>query len=179
ALDFQQQCQSLFNSAEMLHQPYDPQTTVSQFPAGVLSLNGLGNYYEVERQAERLFSMPADRINEITLNQHLTPGSLWVVPGVRESFLKLESALSPENQKTWELAARTPYQHSYLINMLYRCTAADTDDEIAAVLKKLDSMNSNASVGELTSVLMYRGHSFAGLEWSDRFRPELLSAAEE
>jgi hypothetical protein len=28
-------------------------------------------------------------------------------------------------------------------------------------------------------VLMYRGHSFAGLEWGDRFQPELLKAGEE
>jgi hypothetical protein len=28
-------------------------------------------------------------------------------------------------------------------------------------------------------VTMYRGHSFAGLEWADRFQPELLKAAEE
>jgi hypothetical protein len=179
ALDFQSRCQTLFNNAELLHQSYDPQTTVSQFPAGVLSLNGLGNYYEVERQAERLFSMPIDRVSEITLNEHLTPASMWVVPGVRDAFLKLEAVLSPENQKTWEQAAQTPYQHSYLINMLYRCTQANTTDEVAETLKKLDARLPHATVGELTSVLMYRGHSFAGLEWSDRFRPELMAAADE
>ena len=88
ALEFQDRCESLFSSAEALHATYDPQTTVSQFPAGVLSLNGIGNYYEVERQAERLFSMPKDRVDEITLNQHLTrPGSLWVgAPACGKTF---------------------------------------------------------------------------------------------
>src|SRR6185369_10027618 len=54
ALEFQDRCQTLFAAAELLNKPYDPQATVSQFPAGVLSLNGMSNYYEVERQAERL-----------------------------------------------------------------------------------------------------------------------------
>src|SRR2546423_4619507 len=124
-------------------------------------------------------AVAAKRAHELAMNEHLAPGSLWVVPGVRDCFLQLESVLSPENQKTWELAARTPYHHSYLINMLYRSTSAETADEMCGVLKKLDSMNPHASVGELTSVLMYRGHSFAGLEWADRFQPELRNAAEE
>ncbi|HEX3357398.1 MAG TPA: hypothetical protein VHS31_10545, partial [Tepidisphaeraceae bacterium] len=179
ALEFQNRCQSLFASAEALHLKYEPQTTVSQFPAGVLSLNGLSNYYEVERQAERLFSMPPERFDEITVNQHLTPTSLWVSPNVRECFLKLEAVLSPENRATWDLAARSPYHHSYLINMLYRAWAADTANEFCAALKKFDALNPHATVGELLGVLMYRGHSFAGLEWADRFQPQLLGAADE
>ena len=55
--------------------------------------------------------------------------------------------------------------------MLYRCTQANTTDDLAETLKKLDARLPHATVGELISVLMYRGHSFAGLEWSDRFRP--------
>jgi hypothetical protein len=179
ALDFQDRCQSLFASAEALHLKYDPQTTVSQFPAGVLSLNGASNYYEIERQAERLFSMPPDRFDEITLNQHLTATSQWVSPNVRECFLKLEAVLSPENRATWDLAARSPFQHSYLVNMLYRAWAADTANDFVAVLKKFDSLNPHATMGELLGVLMYRGHSFAGLEWADRFQPQLLGAADE
>ena len=89
ALEFQRQCEGLFDEAEALHRPYDPSATISQFPAGVLSLNGKGNYYEVERQAERLFSMPADRIAEIAIDKHLTPGSLWVSPVNRECFLRI------------------------------------------------------------------------------------------
>ena len=179
ALEFQQRCETLFRASTDLHEKYDPNGTLSQFPAGVLGLNGKGNYYEVEHQAERLFSIPADRTAEISTDEHLTPGSLWVSPAVRESFVNLEAVLSPENRKTWELAARTPYEHSYLINMLFRADHVDADDDLSAVLKKFDAMNPHAKVGELLSVLMYRGHSFAGLEWGDRFRPELLKAAEQ
>src|SRR2546423_15335863 len=98
-------------NAQDMKRPYDPQTTVSQFPAGVLSLNGWGHYYEVERQAERLFSMPPDRLEEIASNGHLTPGSLWVTPGVRACFLKLQGSLRPDNAKVFEQAARAAYEH--------------------------------------------------------------------
>jgi hypothetical protein len=179
ALEFQNRCETLFAAAEQLNRPYDPQATVSQFPAGVLSLNGMSNYYEVERQGERLFTMPADRIDEITLNEHLTPGSMWVVPGARKTFLEIESVLSSDNKKTWEEAARTPYQHSYLINMLYRSASAGTEDEMCAALRKFDALTPHATMGELLGMLMYRGHSFAGLEWDDRFQPQLVQAADD
>jgi len=179
ALEFQLRCHTLFVASDALRQPYDPQSTISQFPAGVLSLNGISNYYEVERQAERIFSMPADRLEELSDNANLTPASLWILPGSREAFVKMQSALGPANQKAWELAARTPYQHSYLINMLFRSTHANTADDMLIALKKFDSINPNASVGELMGALMYRGHSFAGLEWDDRFQTELINASEE
>jgi hypothetical protein len=177
ALDFQARCQTLFESAEKEHSEYKPDSTMSQFPAGVLGLNGKGNLYEVERQAERLFSMPADRLIEIAENKHLTPNSVWLPPGAREAFLQLRSVLSPENQTTWDLAARTPYQHSYLVNLLFRARTAELVDDLAEVLKKFDARNPHATVNELMSVMMYRGHSFAGIEWGDRFQPQLMEAA--
>src|SRR5206468_11215019 len=102
-----------------------------------------------------------------------------VFPGVRECYLKLESVLSSENRTTWEQAGRTPYEHSYLNCMLFRAWRADAAEYLCIVLKKFDAAHPHASVGELMSVLMYRGHSFGGLEWADRFQPELLQAAEE
>ena len=96
-------------------------------PAGILCVNGEENYYEVERQAERLFSMPPDRVDELLNNQHLTPGSLWVLPRLRSCFLKVQDALSPQNRRTWEEAAHTPYQHAYLMNMLFRTAKRGRD----------------------------------------------------
>ena len=150
---------------------------MSQFPAGVLGLNGKGNYYEVERQAERLFSMPADRFVEIAENKHLTPNSVWMPPARARALLQLRSVLSADNQKTWDLAARTPYQHGYLVNLLFRARTAELVDDLAAVLKKFDARNPHATVNELMGVMMYRGHSFAGIEWGDRFQPQLTEAA--
>lgn len=179
ALDFQAKCESLFKSAEQMHRDYIPVSTLSQFPAGVLGLNGRGNYYEVERQAERLYSMPADRFVEILENKNLSPASVWLPPASRATFLKLRNVLSPANQATWDLAARTPYEHGYLTNILFRARTAELVDKLAMALKKFDARNPNASVGELMNVMMYCGHSFAGIEWGDRYQPQLTQAAEQ
>jgi hypothetical protein len=177
ALNFQARCESLFVAAEHEHLDYKPETTMSQFPAGLLGLNGKGNYYEVERQAEQLFSVPAERLLAIEENKPVTPNVLWVPPTSREVFLRLRSALSANNQNTWDLAARTPYQHGYLVNILFRARTAKLVDDLTAVLKTLDARNPHANINELMGVLMYRGHSFAGLEWGDRFQPQLTAAA--
>jgi hypothetical protein len=178
ALEFQKQCETLFTSADSMSLPYDPQSTTSHFPAGVLSLHGIGNYYEVEHQAERLFSMPKDRLDELALNKHFTPGSVWVTPGVRDTYLEYEGALSADNKRTWELAARKPYEHSFMINMLFRAgELGDMAEEERVALVKFDATHPHATEQELLGNLMYRGHSFAGLEWSDRYQPQLVDAA--
>jgi hypothetical protein len=178
ALDFQARCESLFAASKKEHLSYTPEL-MTQFPAGVLGLNGKGNYYEVERQAERLFSMPGDRLFALQDHKDLTPNDQWVPPANRELFVQLRSALSPDNRKTWDEAARTPYQHSYLINLLFRARTAELVDDLTAVLKKFDERNPHATVNELMGVMMYRGHSFAGIEWGDRFQPQLTQAAAE
>ncbi len=139
ALDFQAQCESLFVAAEREGLDYKPESTMSQFPAGVLGLNGKGNFYEVERQAEQLFSMPADRLFAIEQSKQLRPSALWVPPTAREMFLQLRSVLSADSQITWDLAARTPYQHGYLVNLLFRARTAELVDDLATVLKKFDA----------------------------------------
>jgi hypothetical protein len=177
ALDFQAQCEAVFASAELQHAKYDPEMTLSQFPAGMLGLNGKSDYYEVERQAERMFSMPPDRLAEPEHHKHLTPSAVWVAPESRDAFLQLRSVLSPDNQKTWDLAAQTPYEHGYLEDILFRARTAELVDNLQAVLQTFDARNPRASVDELMGVMMYRGHSFAGIEWGDRFRPQLTEAA--
>jgi hypothetical protein len=167
----------LFDLVDAQHASYDPQSTVSCLPAGILCFNGKENYYEIERQAERLFSVPPDCVSELEHSEYLTPGSLWVLPGLRRCFLQVQDALSAENRRTWEEAAQTPYEHAYLMNMLFRTIRADTADELCGALKKFDAIHPHASVQELMGALMYRGHSFAGLGWDDRYQPQLLAAA--
>jgi hypothetical protein len=177
ALDFQAQCESLFTSAESQAGKYEPEATFSQFPVGVLGLNGKGNTYEVERQAERLFSMPVERLAALERHEQSAPSSLWMPPGARDAFSQLRSVLSPDNQRTWDLAAQTPYEHGYLLNMLFRARRAELLDNLQQVLKTFDARNPHANLDELMGVLMYRGHSFAGIEWGDRFQPQLVEAA--
>ena len=50
-------------------------------------------------------------------------------------------------------------------------------DQLAVVLGRFNNLNPRASLSDLMGVLMYRGHSFAGLEWSDRFLPDLMDPA--
>jgi len=179
ALDFQARCKDLFDHVTAEEKDYQSTGIVSRLPAGMLGYNGFGNYYEIEREGERMFSMPPDRVAEIATDEHLSAGSVWVSPGVRQCFLKLQSALGEENQRTWDQAARTPFEHSFLLNILYRVSQSDSAEQEATVLRAFDALHPHASVTELMSVLMYRGHSFAGLEWSDRFQPALMQAAGE
>jgi hypothetical protein len=179
ALEFQQRCSGMFEPASKHLKNYDPKATISQFPAGLLSLNGINNYMEVERQAERLFSISPEEQQQVGSGAYLTAGSLWVPSELRQTYVKLRSVLSPNNQKTWDLAARSPYEHSYLINILFRTAHSGKTDDLAAVLKKFDQMHPSSKPAQLLSVLMYRSHAFAGFEWGDRFQPELVKAANE
>jgi hypothetical protein len=175
ALGFQARCQSLFD--EPFTGPYDPTSTLSQFSAGVATLNNISNYFEVERQAERLFSLPSDRVALIDSMGSVTTDALWLSPDARRTFLELGEVLSPANRATWAQAAQTPYEHSYLVNMLYRAGRADQTAQLKTVLKRFDTNYPKASVPQLMGVLVYRGHSFAGLEWGDRYQPQLIEAA--
>jgi hypothetical protein len=179
ALEFQSRCKDLFRLVDGRRADYDYLRTLSILPAGILFCNGKGNFFEVERQAERLFSVPDDRLAALYANPNPTPASIWIHPRLRPWFLKLQSALSPENQKTWEEAARTPFEHSYLINILFRTWKADTIDDLSGALRKFDAVYPHATVQELMSVLMYRGHSYGGLEWDDRYQDQLREAADK
>lgn len=174
ALEFQNQCQSLFSTPDA--KPYNLNMTISQYPAGLLSLNSLSNYYEVERQAEGLFGLPRDLTDADAIAGNIA--AICVPPGVRRNFLAMEQVLGAENRKTWEQAACTPYEHSYLVNMLYRMTSAGAADSLRTVLHRFDQSNPHAPVRDLMSVMMYRGQCFAGLEWADRYQPALVQAAE-
>lgn len=177
ALDFQQDCQLVFSKSDHALPNYQPQTHASALPAGLLVLHGLDNFMEVERQAERLYKMPLDRLDALASDERRTPESIWVPPTLRECFLKLSQSLSPHNRQMLAEAARQPFDHSYLKNMLYRASESNTIAELAEALKRFDAATPQASSVQLLGTLMYRGHSFAGLEWSDRYLPELMDAA--
>jgi hypothetical protein len=177
SLDFQEKCASLFAETTQTGEPYDRETDISRFPAGLVTMHGVSNFYELEHQAERFFTMPADRSAEIATDAHLTPTSIWMPPAARENYVKIEGMLSAGNRKNWRAAARTPYEHSYLVNMLYRAGQSGAIDSVTDAVRRFDAIHPEASMGELLGVLMYRGHSFAGLDWADRFQPQLVEAA--
>jgi hypothetical protein len=179
ALEFQAKCESLFAWADSRMPNYNPKSSTSAFPAGMLTLHGMGNYLEVERQAEQLFQVPKDRMELVADPNHITDASVWMPPRLREVFLQMEDKLSPANRRTWEQAARTPYEHAFLVNMLFRATRGGMVDQLGIVLGRLNAIKPDATLNELMSSLMYRGHSFGGLEWADCYQPQLMQAAAE
>jgi len=62
--------------------------------------------------------------------------------------------------------------------MLFHAWSADVAEDMFGVLKKFDATHPHAAMGEMLGVLMYRGDAFAGLEWADRFQPDLRQAAD-
>jgi hypothetical protein len=177
ALEFQARCRELFDWADPRVAHYELNSSIDHFPAGLLSLHAVSNYSEVEYQAEGLFCVPDADLVETAANAHGTPGSVWVSPAVRECFLKVEQQLSPANRKTWELAARTAYEHCYLVNMLDRAWRGDTAEQLSEAVRRFDVNHPQAPLPELMGAIMYRGHSFGGLEWGDRYQAGLMDMA--
>lgn len=177
ALAFQEHCSALFSTPQVLAQEYDRDSSPSMFPAGSLTLHGLGNFYEVERQAERLFTVQASWALASRDGTALTADSVWLPPSSRELFVRIEQALTGTNQQHWHAAAHTPLDCSYVSNMLWRAIQGGMADDLVTTLKRFDTNYLSASQAELLGALMYRGHSFAGLEFPDRFQPALIEAA--
>lgn len=177
ALAFQEKSSYLIPRIDRLIPNYDFKTTPSFFPGGMSLQHNYENYQEVERQAERLFSMPQDRMEIIHNGSDVEDFSLNIMPVLREVYGKVRAALSPANQLTLDKAVQTPFEYSYLVNMLYRNMSAGATNELVTILKRFDTQNPKATVTQLMGALMYRAHSFAGVEWADRYHPELFDAA--
>ena len=177
ALDFQRACPEPFRAADAGGKRYDIFSSISALPAGMLTLHGRANFLEVERQAERVFHMPPDRLEAIRDDRYTSDESIAVPPARRDIYTTFASCLSPANRRTLAAAARTPYECSFLINMLFRMESSDVVTQECEALRRFDRLTPNATVEQLMGVLFYRGHSFSGLEWGDRFQPYLIEEA--
>ncbi|MFM7109429.1 MAG: hypothetical protein ACKOZU_12685 [Planctomycetaceae bacterium] len=177
AIDFQRESPEPFRLIDRAGEAYAILAAPSCLPAGMLTQHGRSSFLEIERQAERVFTMPADRIAELRRDRHLSPESILVPPARRKAFRAYVAALSPANRRTLLRAARTPYEGCYLVNMLFRASSAEFVDQQCEVLRRFDQLAPDATVEQLMGVLFYRGHSFSAMEWADRFQPELLEEA--
>jgi len=186
AIAFQAQCKTLFEACEKPYAgTYDVRVHPSGFPAGQLTMNGLHNFREVEHQAEWLFRVPGEYV---TFTADSTPdvkrdalsdapAAVWLPPNLRNPFARLRNALSPANQPVWDKAAHSPFDRSYLANMLYRAQRVGTVDALAIVLERFCRIAPQANPSALMDAIFYRGDVGAGTLWDDRYQPYLLAAA--
>ena len=177
AIQFQAKGESLFTWADKHYTKYIAASEIDLFPSGMLTLHSIHNYLEVERQAELLFHVPRQYEEPTKMGLGAGTAALWMPPDLRGAFVTLRGKLSETNRSVWDLAARSPFERSYLANMLFRAAQAKTIDQLGVVLERFSKANPESSVSDLMDVLMYRGHSFAGFEWADRFDPRLMKAA--
>lgn len=179
SLDFQAKCEAMFGACEEpFYGKYIPIMDISGFPAGILGLRNLENYLEVERQSEGMFTIAQEYQAALADSNVTTSASRWLPPNLRGSYLELRTHLSPANQKLWDQAPATPYERSYLTNMLFRSKAAKVLDRLGTVLERFSAATPSATLPELMDVIFYRGgDTFAGLEWGDRYDPRLMEMA--
>ncbi len=188
ALAFQARGRSLFADCEgPTRGTYDSRTHIGQFPGGMLTMVNLRNFLEVEHQAEWLFQTPEEFL-ELTLDGEsrvktdglaVTGAAIWMPPHVRGLFARLRANLSRANQQTWDRAAHTPFEHSYLVNMLFQAQRSGTAASVGLVLKRLDALQPDAPLSSLMSVIFCNVGSFGdGSSFGpDRYDRRLLAAS--
>jgi len=189
ALGFQAQCEGLFKASDDAYAGgYNPNRNITAFPAGRLGTGGVYNYLEVERQAEWLFRVPQEYLTVKTDGTPAAkddglaevPASVWLPPRLRATFVALRKNLSPPNQALWDGAAHSPFDRSYLANMLFRIMQAELVPQVAAVLKRYDTARPEGTRPGLMGVIFYRaGDASGAAEWGDRYEPRLMKIAGE
>ncbi len=195
-LEFQARCRPVFTAwNDRLDVPYRPQQHISGFPGGRAWVTVNQNLLEVEHQAEWLFAsappVPAGADTEAASAGAAgagvaagveplaaVPAAVWLPPALRPTFLRLREGLGPDARRAWDHAARAPYHHAYLANMLFHIRRSDGEDVVAEVLARYQAAHPEPATADLMDVLFYRGGDPDGGEaWRDRFHPQLLAAA--
>lgn len=188
ALDFQARYKSLYESCNVTYPdtaPFDP--LLSCLPAGEAGCAALRNLMEVEHQAEWLFKVASDRLvrrldGELAANANgadAVPAAGHMPQHLRSAFIRLRGVLSPAAQRLWDTAAGSPFDRSYLANMLYRITVAGALEQVAVVLARYDRAYRPPTQQGLMDVIFYRAGSphAAAKDWAERFDPRLMDAA--
>jgi len=156
---------------------YDCRDNLDGFAASAGATALLDNLLEVERQAERLYAPPVEFSQLATAGPAVEDAAVWMPPDARATFVFLRSVLSPANRATWDRAAASPYERSYLANMIFRLTQARTETDVAVALRRFDRRHPKARMHELMDAIFYRGEPCGAIVWSDRFDDRLLRRA--
>jgi len=175
ALSFQKANGELFAAMDKTYAgKYKANAHIGRFPAGEWTLYGGDNYLEIERQAERLFTVPEEWRNSAPTDAKAYP----LPPDTRKLFLALAPSLGAANRATWLRLPQRPYDRSYLACQLWRAQAGGGAGAMPSVLKRLNVTCGKATAAQMLDVLPYRaGAWFSGIEWPDRYDPRLLKTS--
>ncbi len=178
SLDFQARCRAAFVYAESAFGSGQKMSEAS-LPAGGLMIAWGQNYLEVEHQAEGLFFPPDTAVESVTaIDLSGIPAARWMPPEVRPAFRWLRARLSPTVQAVWDRAATTPFDRSYLANMLFRAMSARSLDEMGVALQRFEQSHTTVTQAELMDVLFYRsGFYSSGYLWADRYDRRIVEEA--
>lgn len=180
ALDFQVHAEGCFNDVDPVYGGnYNKHSHIGRLPVGEITLYGGDNYLEVERQAEGLFWTP-DAWKQADAAPVLEHHAIaFLPPTERGLFLRINEAIAGKTRDLWNEAPGTPYERSFLANMLWRAQAAEFSDGLLHAVQAYEKQHGrNPDLAGLMDVLPYRaGAFFAGMEWGDRYDPDILKAS--
>jgi len=183
-LVFQYRCRDLYVTLDKFYaNVYTIQPHLGRFPGGDGWLCALRNLGEVEHQAEGLYKSPEEATELVEAEAKDTAGppiraAAWIPPACRDTFLRLREYLTPAAQAVWDEAAHTPYERSYLTNMLFQTERAAVVEGVGDVLRRYEASNAQLTVTGMMDVLFYRGGDpDGGYDLGDRFDPRLMEAA--
>ncbi len=169
-LDFMRLNEEHFKSANGAG--YNPDSHIGRFPGGHLTLYWHQNYLEVERLCERLVADPA--VELAAGDTGASGAALELPPRVRATFLAIRGKLKPANQTLLDKAVGSPWHRAWLTSALDRAQIAGYAPALIEVMARFEAKNPKAALSQLLDVMHSRGDSFAGIEWADRFRPQLM-----
>ena len=178
ALDFQARCEAAFTWADGLR-PGGMPPLAAQLPTVFMRISRIYSYLEAERQAERMFQVPAEVVSAAAAdNIHDETAALWLPPDLRKTFLAIRSRLSPPARQVWDKAASAPYERTYLANILHRVSRARTIDDVSVVLRRYERSHPNPTAAGLMGVLFHRaGFYSSGHRLGDRYDERLMRSA--
>ncbi len=182
ALDMQAKAKVAFAWVDHAHKttkwPYRAVDREDELPAMAQLTALASNYYEIERQAERIFRTPAEP-PDTSAELAAAPAAVWLPPDLRKDFVAVRNRLPEPLRALWDRAASSAYERSFLTNMLFRLGRANVIDALIVVLGRIPDDDPPTHPSELMDVIFYRGEPCAAEIWGDRFDPRLIRAAED
>ena len=177
SLEFQSRCRTAYAWAQPAYQRTGASLEAC-LPAAHMTVAWGQNYLELERQAEGLFGLEDMAERSASRDPATAPAARWMPPELRQAFLTLRSCLSPPTQALLDRAAASPFERSYLANILFRASRSRTLDDLAVVLGRFERSHDKPTVPELMDVMFYRGGLYSsGFHWDDRYDPRIQAAS--